>query len=329
MNCLKDYIGVRNCGQDNPESGLFINDLPGISLKVLDNIANDEQVTFLNVWNAVQARATQRINTAVTNYFGKRYRIKKLAQTTVLPKVYDANEVTPAEDEYRGFAVSIAEECFTSNLQVIHIQELSLYLLEASEVTFKVYDITKGIFTEIWTKTVELEAGWNKIVVNENFYESETIFVGYNAEEIDSVELKLDTSEDCDCYGVCFCSPNCGMEIRGAVFGQGIVYPNNTFGLAGVVSVKCMYESLVCNNKSLFATALWYLLGAEIMNERMYSDRLNRYTTIDLSKAKDLRTEFENIFINELNTAIEGIDISFHDCCIECNQVLTKQEIRP
>ena len=43
MNCLTDYIGLRGCTDSDPISGLYINDLAGISLKSIDAIADNEQ----------------------------------------------------------------------------------------------------------------------------------------------------------------------------------------------------------------------------------------------------------------------------------------------
>lgn len=61
MECLIDYIGFINCaGADAPPSGLYINTLPGISLEVVDKIANSEQVTYLAVWNDAQTEAAVR-----------------------------------------------------------------------------------------------------------------------------------------------------------------------------------------------------------------------------------------------------------------------------
>lgn len=61
MNCLKDYVGIR--GYDAaPESGQFINQLPGISLKSIQMLANSEQVTFVAVWDDVQERAWRRLS---------------------------------------------------------------------------------------------------------------------------------------------------------------------------------------------------------------------------------------------------------------------------
>jgi hypothetical protein len=60
MDCLKDYIGIKVCGDEQPESGVFINSLPGISLESIDKIANEDQVTYAGVWSDVQDEAAVR-----------------------------------------------------------------------------------------------------------------------------------------------------------------------------------------------------------------------------------------------------------------------------
>lgn len=61
LNCLIDYIGFINCaGQDEVPTGLYINSLPGISLEMVDKIANSEQITYLQVWADAQTEASVR-----------------------------------------------------------------------------------------------------------------------------------------------------------------------------------------------------------------------------------------------------------------------------
>lgn len=61
MNCLTDYIGIRVCSTDtSPESGLFINPLPGLSLESIDKIADKDQITYRGVWADAQEEAYQR-----------------------------------------------------------------------------------------------------------------------------------------------------------------------------------------------------------------------------------------------------------------------------
>jgi hypothetical protein len=72
---------------------------------------------------------------------------------------------------------------------------------------------------------------------------------------------------------------------------------------------------------------LLYLLGVEMMNERVYSDRLNRFVTVDRQRAKELRDEYQAEFNREMLALVESIDLK-QDCCIECNEQITSRESR-
>lgn len=67
-------------------------------------------------------------------------------------------------------------------------------------------------------------------------------------------------------------------------------------------------ECLMDHYKQKLAAALWWLIGAEIMIERQASDRLNRFTTIDLEKAGEMQAFFEARAAHELKNAVKSID---------------------
>ena len=72
-------------------------------------------------------------------------------------------------------------------------------------------------------------------------------------------------------------------------------------------------ECLIISNKEVLATALWYLLGAEVMLTRRSSSRIN-VATIDRNKSKELRDYFESQFQKEFSTAVASIDIHSSEC---------------
>lgn len=88
-------------------------------------------------------------------------------------------------------------------------------------------------------------------------------------------------------------------------------------------------ECLIASNKEILATALWYLLGAEVMLTRQTSSRINA-ATIDRGKSKELRAYFEEQFKQELATAVAGINIHASGCipeeeCVEHRDLITFQ----
>lgn len=331
MTCLLGYIGILGCNAVAPDSGLLINQLPGINLESIDKIADAEQVTYLKVWEDVEKRALQRFHTAVTNYFSKQYKLKRVAQNIDLGKSVDAvDNQTARANELRGFTVELTypnSNFVNSSLQVIHVQSLEFYSKAiAAGVVFKVINIDTGEELDEFTKDVVV--GWNSIALNKN-YDAYRILIAYNATAIESVEQLLPGYLNgwCDCVCEVF---GCEARIKGATadspFTEITDTGNNVFGLTANISIQCKYDAIVCNNKAVFATALWYMLGAELMTERIYSDRLNRYTTVDRKKAIELRDEFTQAWQNELMTALDGIQIDVNDCCIECDAVITYKE---
>ena len=324
MECLIDYIGLRGCGSSEPESGLFINELYGVQFESIQKIANSEQKTFQGVWDDVQIRSIHKLSTAVTNYFRSKYQIKKIADTFNLGKILETTTTSQA-NELRGFYIETENN---SNFTNIYVQSLTLYLAAPANTTIKIYDTQTG--TELYTKSVTGVAGWNDIKVNKTF-RAENVFIGYNSTTITSTNMKID--EIVRGTFECFCNDwfGCQAKVRGGTLVspfKDVEEEDNTFGLSGVFGVRCSYDNLVCDNKDIFKVALWYLLGHELMNERIYTPRLNKFTTIDLDKAKSLRDEFKNEYEKELSNAIEGIHLNTNDCCLICDAQITYKESR-
>ncbi|MCL1933510.1 MAG: hypothetical protein FWF53_06855 [Candidatus Azobacteroides sp.] len=105
---------------------------------------------------------------------------------------------------------------------------------------------------------------------------------------------------------------------------------NRCFKLYKRENVDC----LICENKELLAVALWYLTGAEMCEEFLRSDRINRYTTVDRQKIRELKDNFTDYFFAELSTSVAGIDIAGSACFEnenppECGGIITVIETCP
>lgn len=78
MDCLTDYVGILVCADaDVPDSGLYINSLPGISLESIVKIAVDDQATYLGVWADVQKAAQARFKVDFIAAITKCFRLSK------------------------------------------------------------------------------------------------------------------------------------------------------------------------------------------------------------------------------------------------------------
>lgn len=78
LACLTDYIGLKACEETQPGSGLFINDLPGISNELLQAITDYESETYLETWRQLQQEAILLFRSSLLAELNKCYQINKM-----------------------------------------------------------------------------------------------------------------------------------------------------------------------------------------------------------------------------------------------------------
>lgn len=322
MTCLQDYIGLRGCGAAVPPSGLYVNDLPGISLKQLVNLTNEEETTYVQLWDVIQKRAMNRFSLDVREAMGKHYRMRSMLQGMNLGNQIGENVGSPGQD-WLGFTIELIEssdyEYVPSPLASIHIQELRFW----SEVNwngaiFKIFDISNGL--ELWYTTIDLIQGWNTIQVNTTFHNNYAVNswrVGafyFDTGDI-PVFKSLETPYSHTIPGCC------DVRVRGAYGGPAydpaLFYGSNTYGLTGTFSIVCSWDAVICQNKTLFSRAFWYLCGIELLTEQLYSTKLNLFTTTNLQRSKELREEYQVEYSKSLEQVAGGFKLNC-DCCIDC-----------
>lgn len=334
MNCLKDYIGIAGCSNTTATSGIYLNKyLPGIEWRQIEEIADADTVGLSALWSDIQDRAIARfrtdVNVALQNKFGANgynsgYKLKQITQMNNLGTYNTATTYTAAAEE-RGFKIKLSE--FGSNLQSIYIQSVKLFATALNPYTISFTDLKNNTVLQTTSFTPTSVNEWFDIPINE-FFDAKELAVTYNSAVVVSQSLPLDQlayyDQGCDC--LCYGYSNCEAYISG--YKNGLT-TSDSYGLSAIFSVRCKWDAIVCNNKDFFLTAWAYCLGAELMTERIYSSRINRWTTIDKNRAMELRKEFEARYLGgtinetkyagELNNAVYGLSLNQNDCCIECD----------
>jgi hypothetical protein len=332
MDCLIDYIGVRTTGQPVPESGLYINDLPGITIAQLSDINNSDQATFLDLWAAIQRRSSKIFETTFTNAMAKKFRLKKITEAFKLSQSVDPTTNYPAvSGQLRG----IYMDCFVDKSAFHHIpiSTVAVYLNSPAPSSFElfIYEVHDDTLTLLDTFTITSPvAGWNTILVNKKYYDSRTLYICYDSSAINSTSIPLD-SYDLNPYLYGDLSQFFShIFINGATYTDGhfAQSTDETYGLTATLGLQCSFDVLVCNYKQNLAVAWWYLLGSELMKERIYTDRVNRYTTVDLDRARELTQRLYNDYMNELLTFVDSVDL-MRDWCIDCDAIVKQVEFLP
>jgi len=327
MNCYDDYIGVLGCNMPIPESGLYVNSLPGMPLMSIDMIANPEQINFVGVWNDVRIRAQNRLLSEVTARFAKRYKIKSINHSNNIGRVIDVTtEFSPLANGGRGISISqnIDSCCTSSNLQCINVQSLSYYNNgDEGNVTITIVDAATK--TVIYTTTKTMSAGWNTIPIEQSF-NFDKIYLLFSVGEGKSISLPLQTNVNdnwCRCIQQLCESDCCTGEIKGIEFPDladlsSFTTGDDTFGLSAIYSLTCSYEPLICENRNVFKTAYWYLLGLELVIERIYSSRMN-WWKINKTENESLVELFTARADEALQQAVDGINLDMKDICLSCD----------
>lgn len=80
MECFINHIGLNYCLKgvyDVPASGLYLNNLPGISIESIDKIADSEQISYLGVWEEVQKFALSQFRLDTISEIGKCFKLER------------------------------------------------------------------------------------------------------------------------------------------------------------------------------------------------------------------------------------------------------------
>ena len=329
-HCLDNYIGLRGCGSTTPPSGLYVNDLPGMSLENLVTLTNTDEPTYSDIWTMVQTRAQQRFSLDVRQEMGKHYKLNTLMQG-----INVGNDVgslaTSLTAPYAGFTIELIDQNYEfvpSPFASIHVQQIKFYCDDnVNGVLFEIWDLdipTPGQGKVKWTKTVDIVEGENIIEVNQTFHNlyispSWRLAVVVDAQALTGLMFDMNLPYNRSMMSCC------DVRVQGFTYDGANNFGNNTYGVSGIFSIVCNWDAMICQNKTLFSRAYWYLLGIEVLTEQLYSSKLNQFTTVNLQRLNDLRAEYQVEYNKSLEQAASGLKLSC-DCCIECNESVQLRE---
>ena len=314
MDCLIDRIGLEGCGANTPTSSLFINSLPGISIKSIHGLTDAERSTAIEVWNNIQQRGIKKFVTAVRAEMGKKYKLASATQSVNLGRNVDPTIVTPSNAALLygvvfDFGRGISENYDRSKFLTHYVKEISYYSTDALSTSIAIIDPLTN--DNLWqTSYSPTNTGWQTINVDKLFT-AQSIFVciGYGGNDKTDLFIQDGLS----------CSESCRAYVTGA-YGQlatSLTETNNTGGLSVVYSAVCKFDRILCELSDTFDLPLWYSLGSELMMERMASDRVNKWT-VNRDQAAELKAFYDAEFERTLSQAIGGLNIGY-DCCLVCD----------
>ncbi len=320
---LEDYIGAIGI-QDNPTSGRFINDLPGITTNRIDQTYDQgDNSTALEGWKAIERSAIDLFKIKLLE-FAKKYYLEYSHLSSQITGQYKASQPVTPTTEYKGILFSY-DFYGWQNLAFI-VESVNIYSEIAVNTTIYAFNAATG--DVITSKDVSLSVGDNKVVTGWNFpvWRYPYIFIAYDAEAVQTIKQRE--------YGIGW--PIGYTSFKKVDKSEDILKDNlitdNDQGLITTFSVQCSIDNFVTQHLTYFQTPFMYCLASQALRESNHSEAINRFTLFDVQDtegAEGLRAQYLSEFETQLQAALKGLKIKNDDYCFICNDGVSHRIMIP
>jgi len=303
MKCYEgNFIGVRGyCGSVEPESGLYINDLPGISIKRAAGATEEAYSKGVDFMYAQEAIA---FDLTIQDF--KQALMRDFTLNSVIDETFFKMKTKTMNFENRSGVLTIYK-CINDPFAALRINYVEVY--SEFSVTGFIVTINDGITqTE---KTFNLVPGLNRLFLHYTS-QSDQITVSHPEESLHYTR---------ECFYRCECST---------------ISVNNQSSFNYQASLVCDLDILGCMFRNELKYAMWYRQGILIVENYQSSDRIN--PSIFAAKmdsanlllkwwgGMDPKTGFEikGEYWRHLNSAAQQIKkvlLSSKSLCINCNRL--------
>lgn len=317
IDCLNNYIGVRSLPPyENPDSGYYINDLQGISTQQLEDISDDEDHYEVRLaWDDIYIRASRLLESDIKTALKKYFKTYSFISNGITGQLTE-NESTTAGNTYNGWWFNLG---YQSKNLVLNISTFDIYLNADASFNVFIYDLNSGKkLDEIAYTGVE---GLNTFRINKNYavHRYSNIYVCYDASKVSVLKMtEYKPRGFTQSVDVAKTASVISDNVNGADTGISVTF-----------NLECSVSNFVCQRIDSFKDAFLYKLGVEFCNERIYSDRINRYTLMDREDAEKLRTELNDQYQLLIDASLKDLKINESDECFECNKAVNYKIMLP
>jgi hypothetical protein len=273
---------------EQPTSGRFLNEMPGVSFRQLENINDLDNESLLTVWKSISHNAATGFLFDLKGKLGVTHRMR--SGFPVTEKLEFSKEL--AKESGR---VVVEQFNLSKNLHFgrLLIRSIALKSELLGEVTVSVETPTAVLYEQTHlvgnTPTViELN-----VSVETRYAKEVTVYA-------ESSVLLEKVTQQRRYYD---CAPCTVKPIR-----HGLVD----------ASLSCDLSLYLEDNQDYLLYPYMHRLALEFLKERIGSDRVNRFTTLNEEKAKDLYNKYEDDYHKLLDSYVAGMKSA--DCiCFEKN----------
>jgi hypothetical protein len=270
--CLPaNYIGIRGtCDGAEPVSGLYINDLPGISLSRAVGTTDEVFLRGVDFLRANERLAFEMVRQDFKAGISRDFRLNSVIDTIERKISYSRGAYLPIEAGFRWVRL---RDDLRDQLATLRINNIELYARNAwSGFTF---DLVDG--AETHTYTVNLTAGINNIPIRRTI-ESGMAYIKYDASQVELWEPDNYGTAKC-ADSACLCDCSFDAYIKSEYFTgpdlTDLSTSRNRNGIAVNATLWCDLDTVFCQYVDAFKFAIWVKMGILIAEKYLSSDRSN------------------------------------------------------
>jgi len=316
--CLDNLIGILNIQEyTTSESGLWINDLNGITTQQLDLIKDDieDYDDPGNAWEKIYTRAKHQFEKDIIRRMRKYLTTLSIIDNVITSQVFE--NVNVDSSGKRGYFFDFP---LSGNNLEINFQFVQVYLPSEQSFTVELYNAIDGklletaSFTGTGTGLKKLSLGWTKAV-----HEYPKLFI--------CLDHAGKTFKQVDQY-------NYGRwpYAKERITTGSAVESNLSVGEISMIlsyQIQCSVSNFVCQRRHLFEYAFLYCLGIEFKKELLGSDEVNQYTLLNREDNEAILNQYKQDYDEALDNALQGLEPQEDGICFTCNKLVTMRYMHP
>lgn len=321
------------------ESGLFVNDISGMSLEIINDIKGKD---FSNVNDYLNATMSQSLRSMINNFVVKQkkevYSKSLLKNQDVGVYAQNVRNASSKNNRFVGFEIipkqsnSIRAEILQLGGMFTQIQdELPIYFYGSQQLsplgTF--YANIDKTNSTVWF-TLDTVSGSDSGAhtdpltficdfINANSGHGQRYFIGYYEADLDSNNYAIQTQTPCySCNGIsnynfadyvifrpCEVSAGNTYLSRELFNIDAVGYSTDTYGLFAKLNVTCDISQCVCDNRMLFATAYQKTIAAKLFWDA-YNAPASAFNANSATKKSDFRLMAEKLEFELMGGIVDG-----------------------
>lgn len=321
MACLDNIVGVRGCG--NAPTGIYLQNLQGISIADFDLAINTEQKAALPALQDIVGFATDYTLNNIRQYLSTKYELKSFIDNDRVGYYYDNKELVTAQAGYlTGYEIRVDKTPYLT----FELGALSLFVNTTGQIDVYVYDLIQGKLLD----TIEVEAVAGEIVTvypNKQYATDKQrlhLFIGYaSVANYKTSYTRPYAAEYENCCGGCYNNGYIYFGAKKILSASQKISDNletNSFGagLSFTYSLSCSFDEYLCAIKSQLAFPILYKAGELVMQELKTSKRLTGIVTGFRATHDDLMQHYANEHLRLMGDLMNSIKLP-ESICFSCN----------